>query len=357
VRGRDQNYYFLLGVAPYATADEIKLAYRSLAKKYHPDSFPGNVEFEEYFKLITEAYNVLSNPEKRKQYDYILYVSAVQEEVQKEEIRKSTIRKAYQRRRKTHYVYSVHTKITGALFVFLLIITSISVPVGLEVYSVETHFKKGIQLLNERRLEEGIKNLDMAIRDIGLRSLQASMIISQISYYELRDYPKAINYANIAISKSEDPEQLAKLHFLKGSAHSKIKKAEIAKEDYLQALAYDQTMDSAIFGLAELELYQLHDYEKAKKWYAELYAINPDYPEPQYSLALLNFQLEAYEEALVYIEKYLENNPEDGQALYLAGVISFRVKQPDLGCKYLLGAKNKGYRIDNPIIAKYCGLD
>lgn len=63
------EYYQILGVAKTATADEIKKAYRKLALKYHPDKNPDDKAAEEKFKEISEAYAVLSDPEKRQQYD------------------------------------------------------------------------------------------------------------------------------------------------------------------------------------------------------------------------------------------------------------------------------------------------
>lgn len=64
-----RDYYEVLGVSKSATADEIKKAYRKLAIKYHPDRNPGDKEAEEKFKEAAEAYDVLSNPEKRQRYD------------------------------------------------------------------------------------------------------------------------------------------------------------------------------------------------------------------------------------------------------------------------------------------------
>ncbi len=64
-----KDYYSILGVNKTATSDDIKKAYRNLAKKYHPDKTKGDKNLEEKFKEVSEAYEVLGNEENRKKYD------------------------------------------------------------------------------------------------------------------------------------------------------------------------------------------------------------------------------------------------------------------------------------------------
>ncbi|MFM7365032.1 MAG: DnaJ C-terminal domain-containing protein [Cuspidothrix sp.] len=64
-----RDYYEILGVSKDASSEEIKKVYRRLARQYHPDLNPGNKEAEEKFKTIGEAYEILSDPSRRSQYD------------------------------------------------------------------------------------------------------------------------------------------------------------------------------------------------------------------------------------------------------------------------------------------------
>ncbi|MCI0531846.1 MAG: DnaJ domain-containing protein, partial [candidate division Zixibacteria bacterium] len=64
-----RDYYEILGVDRSATEDDVKKAYRKLAVQYHPDKNPGNKSAEEKFKEISEAYEVLRDPQKKSKYD------------------------------------------------------------------------------------------------------------------------------------------------------------------------------------------------------------------------------------------------------------------------------------------------
>src|ERR1700687_1033207 len=72
---KDKDYYGVLGVKKSASAEDIRKAFRKLARKYHPDVNPGDKAAEEKFKALSEGYVLLSDPKKRKIYDQVAFYS------------------------------------------------------------------------------------------------------------------------------------------------------------------------------------------------------------------------------------------------------------------------------------------
>jgi curved DNA-binding protein CbpA len=84
-----KDYYTILGVRQSASGEEIKKAYRQLVRRYHPDVNPGNSSAEAHIKEINEAYEILSDPQKRGRYDMLGHVSF--DQVEGEDIDESDI--------------------------------------------------------------------------------------------------------------------------------------------------------------------------------------------------------------------------------------------------------------------------
>ncbi len=80
-----KNYYQILGLEAFASIEDIKKAYRELAKKFHPDKNPGDKHAEEKFKEISSAYEILSDAQKRSAYD--LSIHEEQNRIEQERIR------------------------------------------------------------------------------------------------------------------------------------------------------------------------------------------------------------------------------------------------------------------------------
>src|ERR1700722_13598000 len=72
---KEQDYYQTLGVAREADTEEIRKAYRKLARKHHPDLNPGDKAAEDRFKKVQEAYDILSEPKKKQMYDQVGFYS------------------------------------------------------------------------------------------------------------------------------------------------------------------------------------------------------------------------------------------------------------------------------------------
>jgi len=122
------DYYQILGLDQHADSTQIRTAYKKLAMQYHPDRNPGNHQAEEIFKVVNEAYHILSDPLKKSRYDSRLtsqqtvpiYTEAYWREVQRKKYAQ------WQHAQKKRYVFDKHYfKIQGLAFLVFLVISGI----------------------------------------------------------------------------------------------------------------------------------------------------------------------------------------------------------------------------------------
>lgn len=156
------DYYEVLNIPKTATSEEIKIAYRKLAKKYHPDVNPGNKNAEEKFKKINEAYTVLSDPEKRKMYDSGFFSTSYQNTQRANQSRNSygqdpfqdfwnewaRTQQTYQenytnknrkRKKSYHYTFGGFSSIFVIILLFIILLLGIRIlfsPIGLILFAL-----------------------------------------------------------------------------------------------------------------------------------------------------------------------------------------------------------------------------
>lgn len=119
-----RDFYEVLGISRGATHQEIRAAYKRLAKLYHPDRNPGNIQAEESFKAVNEAYHVLCNPVKKMQYDLRLYglLLSYQEEPDWEQIKQERYNRWKRAQENRYKIDANYFKIQGLAFLVFIII-------------------------------------------------------------------------------------------------------------------------------------------------------------------------------------------------------------------------------------------
>lgn len=163
-----KDYYLILGIDPSATTDEVKTAFRKMSLKYHPDKNSGDKYFEERFKDLNEAYQVLINIEKRLNYDYAKLSeqkerTANNEFLKKEgnlHIRKEKVNSQISPSQKTKNTFIIPLFFGIMILFTFLIIYSIS-----KTSSIPNESKPSIVLANQSKPESSLKNFDLKIQE------------------------------------------------------------------------------------------------------------------------------------------------------------------------------------------------
>ena len=308
-----QNYYHVLGINYNVSPQELKLAYRKLAKQYHPDVNPDDAEKEEMFKLVSEAYYVLSDSDRKASYDLslLLGLNEVYDELEEKERnrryrqRRAAYRGNYRPPRREPVTYSKTVYAAVTMLVVGVAISILLIPFALSHYSSAYHYDKGLEYYQNKQYYAALNSLQHAIIDFGSKDIEACLLSANILMEKYGQYSYAIEYANMGLERASSPLDRVQLLYVKGRClkrngdyHGAIEQFEMARQIWPE-------YDSLYYELGTTYAYGLGNFPAAKQALDQLVAVNSSFEEAYIARAYCNYHLEDYEQASDDIERYL----------------------------------------------------
>lgn len=346
------NYYTVLGLKRTATPPEIKAAYKQLAIQYHPDKHRGDLHFEERFKQVNEAYQVLSNPQKRRLYD--LKLDYVVQQQRAHQYAQQTYAQTRQRPpasvRERHYRPIAKRKkfskkdwqITIAFFLCLLV-GSLVVKVVMDYITAQNRYRNANAFIEQKQWSSAHSLLTEAIRfeDNFSEAYQKRGIINQNFY---KNYAAAIEDYNEVIKLGDLP--LAETYYYRGQCHAQLRNYRQAEADFTTAIDYDRNFKPPYFDRGEVRLLELNAWHEA---IADLtaYLQKPrEIKEKNKALLYRGFAfylIDRYDSAVRDYTTALRTDARNGRLYYLLGKAEYSMDQEKQACLHFARAYKLGY--------------
>lgn len=353
------NYYHILEVGYDASQDDVKLAYRRLAKMYHPDVNANDTEKAEMFKLISEAYKVLSDADKKAAYDLRLLLGVHEEYSSSEnnsyfyDTRSRTFRYRYYRKREP-VTYSRRTYLAVSSFLLLVASAIWLVPISLSWYSSIYNYNQGVEYYKNGQYYAALNSLDRAIIDFGSKNSEACLLASDILMNHFGQYSFAIEYANKGLIMAKTDHEKACLLYMKGLCLKASANYYTAIEQFKEAKLFWPEYDSLYYAIGNIHAFHLEDYPLALESYNELLHINPQFTEAYFERAYTHFRQGNSIQAEQDVDQYLSLNGKNGKAYVLKGELELVSGKTEQACFYFKKASLMHVREADKFKAKYC---
>ncbi|WP_109831485.1 J domain-containing protein [Reichenbachiella versicolor] len=283
------DYYELLGIPSTATQREIKLAFKEMAKRYHPDSYTGGEHTEEQFKLINQAYQVLSDPHTKAQYDLKRTYGAIYSAPSPSPFQQH-YRYPFGRKPPFYRKVKVNSKenIRATLVAFL-----VTLGIGILVYGGTALWKYKKSLERAERMEIRQDTFKEAVAEKEKGNVAGALLVL-----------KGMGY----FSNEETYMRKFKTELLKGI--EKNAKENMASGQFgVAAHQYEVLMDYTYLPSMEMMIQLAHayhysgNYRKAIQWYQKLRIKGLDTQKLLFELAKVYDEgVQDYEQALVYYQ-------------------------------------------------------
>lgn len=363
--GVSGNYYQILGVGPKASPDEIRAAYKKLALKYHPDVNQGSKESEERFKEVLEAYQTLSDPQKKDLYDLRLFYraftqggeSARPSGGQPDPVYRGTPRTGYEReradyrrRQQDRQAYreyrgpaesnhlTLHTVALTLLVLGSFAMISLWFGWMMNKYTARQALEQGQY---QRALE-----LDDEYGEAYYARFKARQgIMASESRLLLKDLSLAIRYT----------DEIPGMWYLERSRlYFKLDSLPRCEADIKAAIVTDPSLDSAWLAMGDFQLFTLEKPAVALVYFDSCLKIRPNSFEAQYGKGLSHYKLKQFVPSITAFSRCLDQSPDVGQLFFLRGSAELALGRKKEACIDLDQALNLGVDEAKPLVDAYC---
>jgi len=342
------NYYFILGLDKFSSAEEVRKAYLKMAKKYHPDVNSGNTNQEEKFKRILEAYQILSNPYRKSQYDQSLRTPP-----------KPIIhsRPKYSPRpffRQKKREYTPKAWLYGRIFIIVFIMAIVLIPIYLLYQSSVRYYERGIEYYNQGEVYSALSSFNRAISNFGGKSVEASIRAAEIYIYELKDYEGALSTITRGIDHVEKPENRAILLYMRGVSYYGNQKPEKALYNIKMADSLGYNKDSIIINLAFINAFALDDFYSGSKYFNQMIRRKIKPETAWFGKAWCQQQLSQWNEAKNSYSEVIALNDRNSLAYSFRGRMQMQLADTTAACKDFSKALKLGDSKAADLLELYC---
>ena len=362
------NYYHILGVSASATVREIKLAYKKLAIQYHPDKHQGNTYFEEKFKQVNEAYQVLSNPHKRAAYDlklqYLLQLKLRQQGAHQQHYRyqgpvrrpSSVSERHYRPIPKSQFIkkdWYIVGAIFGGIIIFCLILKLI-----MDHVTALDNYEKALTEIEEERWSSAHSHLSEAIY-FKPSYAAAYMKRAKIAMEVRQDYSAASADLDATITNAE--QKTAQMYFLRSKCYQQLRNPSGAEADLTSAIGLNTNFAEAYYDRGMLRARMLNKFPEAIKDFTQYMRFGtPDVAKQKDALYYRGFSYYLTLQNTAALQDYrqlLKQDNKNARVFFLIGKAQVEMDSTAAACQNFENAFNLGYLAAMGDIQRYCRED
>ncbi|MCU0390173.1 MAG: DnaJ domain-containing protein [Thermoflexibacter sp.] len=354
-----ENYYAILGLPNYSSEEEIKRAFKKMALLYHPDRNPNDSGAEEKFKLINQAYQVLSNSDKKRKYDEILLhgnygytfkfnhtEQRQQEAPQRHYTPPTTVYQTWRKERGKQEKQAIIFSISAVVYFFIIVSSFF------QFYS-RIQYLEALDAYENKKYEEALYHLRACTG--ADPSYGRAYYLKGLIYLERMDYNgEAVSNFSMAIKHTY--QSPLDYYYRRALAYTNLREENLAEKDFERVLKAKPYYDSIITRtLADAYYERFQNYDKAIQMYDKfLTKYNPNYERAFYNLGFIYKSKEEYKEAINQFSKFLSFQNDNAEIYYERSLCYLYDQQLDRSCMDWKTVKVINPSFEDPSLDFFC---